>query len=452
MNAASPARLQALLARETALYVERHPRSAALAAQAAPHFLFGLPMHWMRDWALPHPLMVQQAQGHEVVDVDGHRYVDFCLGDSAALFGHSPPPLARAVARQAAHGLSAMLPGEALAEVGALLRQAFGLPRWQLTLSATDANRFALRWARAVTGRPRVLVFEGCYHGTVDDCLVDVDNAGRTVTRASLLGQVHDLADGTVVVPFNDLGAVRAALAAGDVAAVLTEPALTNCGLVPPQPGFLSGLQSACREAGVLLILDETHTLSAGPGGMARQEGLAPDLLVIGKAVAGGVPCAVYGFTDALAERMAAAKAAAPEGHSGIGTTLSGSLLALAALRAQLQEVMTPTAWAAAARSADALAAALQADITARGLPWSLARLGSRMELQFCASPPVDARAARAAMNEPLERALHLYWLNRGVLVTPFHNMLLVAPSVDLRAVDAVRHGFRAFLDELGLG
>lgn len=450
MPRVDPDRLAALLEREQALYRQSNPRSAALAARAEPHYLFGLPMHWMRDWALPHPLVVTSARGHRVVDADGHERLDFCLGDSAAMFGHSPPALAAAVSAQAGQGLSAMLPGETWAEVGELLAARFGLPRWQLALSASDANRFAIRWARAVTGRPRLLVFDGCYHGTVDDTLVDRRDDGRTVTRASLLGQVRDLATTTTAVPFNDLVAVRTVLAAGDVAAVLTEPALTNCGLVPPADGFLEGLQAACRDTGTLLILDETHTLSAGPGGMTAQLGLAPDLLVVGKAVAGGLPCAVYGFTEALAARMAAAKAAAPEGHSGIGTTLSGSLLALAALRAQLGEVMTADAWSAMLRRAAQLQQGLQAVLARRRVPWSVTRLGARMELQFRATPPADAREARCAMDDVLERALHLYWLNRGVLVTPFHNMLLVAPTVDAQALQAVQAGLEGFLDELG--
>ncbi|GAB4120722.1 MAG: aspartate aminotransferase family protein [Rubrivivax sp.] len=442
-------RLAALRAQEEARYRRRHPRSAALAAQSAPHWLYGLPLHWMRDWPLPHPLFVERAQGAELFTVDGHRLADFCLGDSAAMYGHAPPALAAALSAQASRGLTAMLPGEPLAEVGAALARTFGLPRWQLALSASDANRFVLRWARAVTGRPRVLVFDGCYHGTVDDTLVDLRGDGRTVARASLLGQVHDLAAGTVAVPFNDLAAVEAALAAGDVAAVLTEPALTNCGLVPPAPGFIDGVQAVCRRHGTLLVLDETHTLSTGHGGWARVHGLVPDVLVVGKAVAGGVPCAVYGFGDELADRMARAKAAAPEGHSGIGTTLSASLLALAALRATLAQVMTPAAHAAMERGAARLAAGLEAVIAGAGLPWCITRLGARMELQFRATPPRDAGQARAAMDPVLESALHLFWLNRGILVTPFHGMLLVPPMAAGADLDAVPAALSAFLEAL---
>lgn len=445
-------RIRALQAREARQFAADHPRSAALAAASAPHYLFGVPMHWMRDWPLPHPLFVERAQGAELHCADGRRYADFCLGDTGAMFGHSPPAVARALADQAGRGLTAMLPGPELPAVGQALQRVFGLPRWQLALTASDANRFALRWARAVTGRPKVLVFDGCYHGTVDDTLVDRAPDGRTIARASLLGQVQDLAMGTVAVPFNDLPAVERALAAGDVACVLTEPALTNCGLVLPAPGFLPALQDLCRVHGSLFMLDETHTVSAGLGGYARVHGLQPDLLVVGKAVAGGLPCAVYGFGDALADRMQRAKAAAAPGHSGIGTTLSASLLALAALRATLDEVMTAPAYEAMLAGGARLAAGLQAVVDARGLPWSVTRLGARMELQFSATPPRDAAAARRAMDPALEQALHLYLLNRGVAVTPFHNMLLVAPVTAAADVDRVPELLGAFLDELAAG
>jgi glutamate-1-semialdehyde 2,1-aminomutase len=307
-----------------------------------------------------------------------------------------------------------------------------------------------LRWARAATGRPRVLVFDGCYHGTVDDTLVDRAADGRTQARASLLGQLHDLALGTVVVPFNDDAAVRAALAHGDVACVLAEPALTNCGLVPARAGFLEAVQQACAQHGSLFVVDETHTLSSAWSGQARAQGLRPDFLVVGKAVAGGLPCAVYGFTESMNERMQAAKHAAPDGHSGIGTTLSGSLLALAALRANLAEVMTPSAYAGMLGVAALLEARLHAVIERAGAPWTVTRLGARMELQFCAATPVDAEAARAAMDDALERALHLFLLNRGLLVTPFHNMLLVAPQTSPDDVEQLAAAVASFIEAVG--
>lgn len=433
-------------AQETLRFIDTHPRSMALAAEDAAHYLFGVPLHWMRDWPTPAALHVQRAEGNRLWCADGHEYLDFCLGDTGSMFGHSPAPVARAIAEQARHGLTAMLPSTLTAEVGRRLADCFGLPRWQITLSASDANRFVLRWARAITGRRKVLVFDGCYHGTVDDTLVDMDAQQRTLTRASLLGQVHDLALGTVVVPFNDIGAVERALAAGDVACVLTEPALTNCGLVPPLPGFMPQLQEACRRHGALCVLDETHTVSSGWGGHARVEGLAPDFIVVGKAVAGGLPCAVYGFSEVMNERMEAAKRAAPDGHSGIGTTLSANLLALAALHANLGDVMTPAAYDAMLRAAAAIEERLRQVLNQHGAPWSVTRLGARMELQFCAQPPRDAAQARAAMDEAVERALHLWLLNRGIVITPFHNMLLASPVTRANEAEPLAQALGDFL------
>lgn len=442
------ARLQALQEDERRRFLAEHPRSVALSAEDARHYLFGVPLHWMRDWPTPATLHVAQATGNRLRCADGRELIDFCLGDSDAMFGHSAAPVAEAIARQAACGLTAMLPSVHSAEVGRLLARTFGLPRWQISLSASDANRFVLRWARAVTGRPKVLVFDGCYHGTVDDTLVDRGADGRTLARASLLGQLHDLALGTVVVPFNDAAAVQSALAHGDVACVLTEPALTNCGrLVPARAGFLEAVQQACAEHGSLLVLDETHTISSGWGGQVRALSLQPDFLVVGKAIAGGLPCAVYGFSEAMNERMQATKRVAPDGHSGIGTTLSASLLALAALRANLAEVMTPTTYAGMLSVAALLEARLRAVLERAGAPWTVTRLGARMELQFCATTPLDAEAARAALDEPMERALHLFLLNRGLLVTPFHNMLLVAPQTTPDDVEQLAAALAAFIE-----
>jgi len=440
----------ALLARERQRFARAHPRCSELARSGGPFFLYGVPLHWMADWATPHPLFVESARGARLVCADGIEHSDFCLADTAAMFGHSPPALERALVRQAGRGLAAMLPGDLAPEVGELLAERFGLPVWQLALSASDAVRFCIRWARAVTGRRDILVFDGCYHGTVGDTLVDL-RGGRAVVRASLLGQVHDTAASTRVVDFNDAVALESALADRGVACVVAEPALTNAGLVPPAPGFLARLREACSRTGTLLLLDETHTLSAGHGGLAHEEGVHPDLLVVGKSIAGGVPCAVYGVTQELAARMQGAKDAAPPGHSGIGTTLSGSLLALAALRATLSEVATGAAHEHMNERCAELAAGMRQEISQRRLAWSVARIGARCELQFTPTPPANARDAIAAMDATLEQALHLFLLNRGLLVTPFHNMLLVSPDTSGEDVSRFLFAFTQFLDEAQL-
>ncbi len=435
--------LAALLATERERFLADHPRSIALAQASAQHFLFGVPLHWMRDWPTPATLFVREAHGVTLTCADGHTYADFCLGDTGAMFGHSPPVLATALAGQAKRGLTCMLPAEPAADVGALLARTFGLPLWQLALTASDANRFVLRWARAITGRAQLLVFDGCYHGAVDDTLVDMDPAtGATLRRPSVLGQVHNHHAFTRVVPFNDLTALDAALADGQVACLLAEPALTNCGLVPPDDGFWPAARELCRRHGTLLVMDETHTLSTAPGGYAKAHGLAPDFFVAGKAVAGGLPCAVYGFTEAMAGRMRAAKDAAPEGHSGIGTTLSGNALTLAALHAALTHLHTAASYAHMNTMADRLEAGLSAHIAAHALPWTLTRLGARMELQFLPHTPRRAQDVRDHPNDTLEALTHLYLLNRGVLLTPFHGMMLLSPATQATDVDRLLAAF----------
>lgn len=428
MSRPDPSHVATLLAAERTRFLATHPRSIALSEAAAEHFLFGVPLHWMRDWPTPASLFVEHARGAQLTCADGLTYSDFCLGDTGAMFGHSPPPVATALAAQAHDGLTAMLPATRAPAVGALLAATFGLPCWQLALTASDANRFVLRWARAVTQRPHLLVFDGCYHGAVDDTLVDLD-AGHVVPRPSVLGQVHNHASFTRVVPFNDLPALEAALADGQVACLLAEPALTNCGLVLPDEGFWPAAQALCRRHGTLLVLDETHTLSTASGGYARSAGLAPDVLVMGKAIAGGLPCAVYGFTAMLAQRMAAAKNAAPEGHSGIGTTLAGNALTLAALHAALAHLHTPGTYAPMLARAEALQAGLEAAIASRSLPWTVTRLGARMELQYLPHTPRNAQDVRDGSQPDLEALTHLFMLNRGVLLTPFHHMLLLSPA-----------------------
>ncbi len=438
-------RWQALLTQERERFALTHPTSMALATQAKSCWMFGAPLHWMNDWPTPAHLHIERAQGATLVCADGHAYADFCLGDTGAMFGHSPPALAQALCDQGSQGLTTMLPGVHAPEVGRLLAATFGLPQWQVTMTASDANRFVLRWCRAVTGRPAVVVFDGCYHGAVDDTLVDLEN-GRTVSRASVLGQVHNHAAHTRVVPFNDLEALRGALADGQVACLLAEPALTNCGLVPPAEDFWPQAMALCRAAGTRVVLDETHTLSQGLGGYARCHGLAPDMLVIGKAVAGGLPCAVYGMSNDMARAMVASKTAAPPGHSGIGTTLSGNMLTLAALRASLTHLHTSDHYRHMLALAQELQEGLQSLVARHRQPWTVTRLGARLELQFMARTPRNADDVRRANNELAEQCLHLFMLNRGVVLTPFHCMMLVSPATTAADVQRLLDVFAQWL------
>ena len=411
-------------------------------------------MHWMRDWPNPHALFVRGANGAQIECVDGQTYFDFCLGDTAAMFGHSPPALVQALHTQAQNGMTCMLPSHFSAQVGARLSEIFGLAQWQLALSASDANRFVLRWARAITQRRVLLVFDGCYHGAVDDTLVDRLDRGQVIDRPSALGSVHSHAETTRVIPFNDLTALQAALADGQVAALLAEPALTNCGLVLPDAGFWTQALEMCRRHGTLLVLDETHTLSSACGGWARAHGLQPDLLVMGKAIAGGLPCAVYGFTHEVAKRMRTVKEQSPAGHSGIGTTLSANLLTMAALQASLKHLHTRTNYAHMLDLAQTLADGLMQRIRTAQLPWTVTRLGARLELQFMPHPPrqaADVRAAHATQGWALEPLLHLFMLNRGVVLTPFHCMMLVSPITQSTHVQHLLAVFDEFVQTLML-
>ncbi|OJW73782.1 MAG: aspartate aminotransferase family protein [Sphingomonadales bacterium 63-6] len=420
--------ITAMIAAERDLFVARNPNSAALAMEAARHWHRGVPFHWMLDWGTPFPLFVDRAQGAELWDVDGHRFDDFCLGDTGSMFGHSPPPVAEAIARQASRGLTYMLPSEDAVAVGEELATRFRLPFWQVTASASDANRAVIRWCRGITGRKRILVFNGCYHGAVDDVFVDL-RKGMPELRRSLVGQVYDVRQHTAVIEFNDLPALEAELAKGDIACVLTEPALTNVGMVLPDPGYLEAMRDLCTRHGTVLVFDETHTISTGYGGHTGTYGTLPDMFVLGKPVAGGVPCAVYGFSAEVAERKERIRAEGETGHSGIGTTLSANALALAAMRACLTQVMTPAAYAHMLPLAEHLAHRLREVIAARGLEWHVAHIGARGEFICAPRPARNGTEARAAMQGPLEQALHLFLINRGVLIAPFHNMTLVSPS-----------------------
>ena len=460
-----PAAVDALLAREQRDYIARHPRSAALAEEASRHWPGGVPLHWMADWGLPFPLAVAEASGTTVIDADGHAYTDLCLGDTGAMFGHSPTAVAEAVAAQASRGLTCMLPDVRIAAVGAALARRFGLPYWQLAQTASDANRAALRWARALTGRPKVLVFHGAYHGLVEETMVRL-RGGRTVPREGAVGSAFDHAAAAVAVEFNDVDALGRALAGGDIAAVIAEPVMTNCGMVLPEPGFDAALRALTRRHGALLVIDETHTLSSGPGGYAGEHGIEPDLWTCGKAIAGGLPCAVWGMSvevaerreaflarrDAAAREAAARDAAAGDtapvhGHSGMGTTLAGNALAIAALDAALAHLHTEGTHALMRAGAERIERTLRAVFDARGLDWHVSRVGARVEFGFGPAPR-NGSEAEAQDRPALGDALRLWLVNRGILMTPFHQMLLAAPMLAPQAIDALGAAVDGFLEE----
>lgn len=431
-----PARIADLMAREQERFLATHIASAELAERARGSLLGGVPMNWMSRWSGAHPVFVASAEGAEIVDVDGNTYVDLCLGDTGAMTGHAPAATIAALAAQAPRGITTMLPSEDAVWVGEELGRRFGLPLWQIAMTATDANRFALRIARQITGRPKVLVFNWCYHGTVDESLAILSPDGRVVPRTGSVGPQVDPALTTEIVEFNDVAALEAALGGGEIAAVLAEPALTNIGIVLPDPGFHDALRRLTRETGTLLIIDETHTICTGPGGYTAAHGLEPDMLTIGKPIAGGVPAAAYGMSAAVAEAAAHPLTGTDDADvGGVGGTLSGNALAIAAIRATLDEVLTADAYARMIPLAERWAAGVAGVIDEHGLGWHVNRLGCRAEYWFC-PPPRNGGQAAAAVDHALEALLHLWAFNRGILLTPFHNMALMSPATTEAHVD----------------
>jgi glutamate-1-semialdehyde 2,1-aminomutase len=441
-------RLEKLAQREAKRYAAARPKAKAALAKGANAYLGGVPLHWMTDWPMPHLPLVARAKGARLTDIDGYEIDDFCLGDTGSMFGHSPAPVAKAIRHQATRGLTYMLPTEDALEAGRLLQEVFGPFRWQIATTATDANRFAIRVARAITGRPKVLVFNGCYHGTVDDVMVEL-SGGKTQNRQGLMGQVADLTLGATAVEFNDLAAVESALKTGEIAGILTEPVMTNSCMVLPDAGFHDGLRLLSRRYGALLIIDETHTISSGLGGYTAVHSLSPDMFVVGKCVAGGMPTAVWGMTDDIAQRYEEANAARPSGHSGMGTTLSANPMQFACLKATLGEVMTAKNYAHMEKLAERLAHGLAAVVARHKAPWHVVRVGARVEFICAPGPLKNGTEAGHAHQPQVEAALHTALLNRGSLIAPFHNMMLVSPATKKRQVDRLITAFNDVLTEL---
>ena len=421
---------------EKASFLARTQKSQQLYRQGTEVLLGGVPMSWMNKWVGGYPIYFASASGSSIADVDGNSYIDFCLGDTGAMAGHSPPAVARAVMERVsgAGGITTMLPNSDAAWVGKNLKSRFSMDYWQFTLSATDANRFALRLARQITSRPKILVFSYCYHGSVDETFVTLEN-GVARSRAGNVGPAVDPTRTTEVVEFNDIDAVRAVLASGEIAAVLTEPALTNIGIVLPLPGFLSELKRAAHQNGTLLILDETHTFSAGYGGAGSLYGITGDMMTIGKSLGGGVPFGAYGMTQEVADRVGEQSEADYVDTGGIGGTLAGNALSLGAARASLEEIFTRENFALMIELASHFSAGVTQALERFALPWSVVSLGARVEYRFCGTPPISGGESARAADEDLDTYFHLFMLNRSILMTPFHNMALMSPSTTLGQV-----------------
>jgi glutamate-1-semialdehyde 2,1-aminomutase len=420
--------LAKMRAREEQHFRQARPRAQQYHAEARQFMPHGVPLHWMSQWGSPFPIFAHSAKGARLTDVDGHTYVDFCLGDSACMFGHAHPAFTTAIANAAALGTSYMLPTDDAIVVTRELGRRFGVPYWQLATSATEANRFALRVARMVTGREKILVFNGKYHGSVDDTQVEL-RQGRMMPQHGIIANGIDYSRTTKVIEFNDLDALDAALADRDVAAVLTEPHLTNIGMVPARPGFHEGLRRLTRRAGTALIIDETHTICMGPTGGIGALSLDPDMVVLGKVLAGGIPSAVYGMSAPIANALERITAGPGINHYGFGGTLAANALALRTIRAGLEQVLTADAYSKMITVAELLERAIARRLQQYSLPWHVSRMGARVEYLYAPAVPKNGGEAARARSDDIELLSHLYFANRHILLTPFHNMALISPS-----------------------
>jgi glutamate-1-semialdehyde 2,1-aminomutase len=431
-------RLAELWQIEVQTFAAARPRSRELFDEALPHLPDGVPMLWMAKWPGPWPVYVESANGAHFTDADGIDHVDLCLGDTGAMCGHAPPAAVAAITAQLNRGSTFMLPTADAAAAAGLLAERFGVPSWQFSLSATDANRSLIRYARQVTGRHKIVVHDYCYHGTVDEAYATLDSSGAVVERRGTIGAPGPPSLTTAVVPFNDVEALQAVLATGEIAAMLMEPALTNIGIVLPAPGYHAAVRELCTRYGVILIIDETHTLCAGPGGMIARDGLDPDAVVVGKSIGGGIPAGAYGMTASFAALVRASLDLEDIDVGGVGGTLAGNALSLAGIRATLGEVLTAEAFVGMIDRATEWTVGVQAAIDEFDVPWQVTQLGARSEYSFRSTPPADGAEASAADDFELQQYLHLHALNRGILITPFHNMALMSPATT--AADVERH------------
>ncbi len=438
-----------LTAFEQRRFLEKHPKSGAMFAAAKKVMPGGVPMSWMAKWPGAYPVFVESAQGARFIDVDKNVYIDFCLGDTGSMTGHSPEPTVKAIRDQVGKGLTAMLPTEDAVAVSTELVKRFGLPLWQFTVSATDANRHVIRYSRHVTGKKKIIVIDRCYHGSVDETFATLDSDGNTIAREGNIGAPVPLEATTRVVEFNNLSSMEEALAHGDVAAILMEPAMTNVGIVLPDEGYLHSVGELAKQYGALWIIDETHTISVGPGGMTGALALKPDFLTIGKAIAGGIPTGTFGMTREVAAAISTRIALDQIDTGGIGGTLAGNALSLAAMRATLAEVLTPKAFEAMIALGTRWSDGVQAAIDEFDLPWHCNRLGARGEYIFQSKAPRTGREAADAGDFELEQYIHLRLLNDGFLLTPFHNMALMSPATTSADVDAHTQAFRKMCADL---
>ncbi|MFM6979992.1 MAG: transaminase [Micrococcales bacterium] len=444
------ARLASLYAREQEVFAQKHPKSKA-AFEAADHLFGRVPMTWMNKKAGGFPIYFDRAKGNTIWDIDGNEYIDFALGDTGSMAGHSAPAVVEAIVEQVQTkgGLTTMLPTENAEWVGKNLSERFGMAKWSFSLTATDANRWAIRLVRAITGKPKILFNAYCYHGSVDEALIVVGPDGEGMMRPGNVGAPVDVTETSRVAEFNDLEALERQLKNGDVAAVLMEPALTNIGIVLPEPGYLKGVRELTRKYDTLLIIDETHTFSAGWGGMTMRDNLEPDVFIIGKAIAGGIPTGTYGLSAEFAEKVLARTDLDLVDMGGVGGTLAGNPLQVAAMRATLEQVLTKDNFDRMIELSTYFTDEVQRLFDKYDLDWSINQLGARAEYRFAKPYPKTGTDAFHSADAELEDFLHVYLANRGIMLTPFHNMALMCPTTKREEIDFHTEIFEAAIKEL---
>ncbi len=443
-------KLTELYAREQDVFAERNPKSKA-AYENATHLFGKVPMTWMNKKAGGFPIYFDRAVGNRIWDIDGHEYIDFALGDTGAMAGHSAPAVVDAITKQVRDrgGLTVMLPTEDAEWVAKNLTERFGMAKWSFSLTATDANRWAIRLVRAITGKSKILFNAYCYHGSVDEALIVVGPDGEGMSRPGNVGSPVDVTMTSRVAEFNDLAGLERQLKHGDVAAVLIEPAMTNIGIVLPEPGYLEGVRQLTRKYEALLIIDETHTFSAGYGGMTKRDNLEPDVFIIGKAIAGGIPTGTYGLSAELAEKVLSRTDLDLVDMGGVGGTLAGNPLQVAAMRATLEHVLTQDNFKYMIDLATVFTDGVEELFNKYNLPWSINQLGARAEYRFAKPYPKNGTDAYESADAELEDFLHLYLVNRGILLTPFHNMALMCPTTTLADVERHNEVFEEAIKEL---
>lgn len=416
-------KLSAQLELERKSYLEKHGKSLQQKEKRREVLLYNAPMNWMQQWPLDFPVTVERGEKHKITDVDGNEYIDFCLGYSAAFPGHGIGEVGKALSGTMEGGMVYTMPSALDAEAGALLKERFGQDYWGFALSATDANRFIIKLCREITGRQKILVFNGCYHGTVEETFA-MGEDGKTRTREGNIGIGVDTAKTTTAIEFNDLNALEAELRKEEYACLMMEPVMTNCGIIHPAAGYLETAKALCGKYGTVFIIDEAHTITGDFRGYARKHNLGPDVLILGKCIGGGFPAGAYGVSENIKKRIDAIIRVEYSDTSGIGGTMTGSVMAMAGIKAALTYALTEENYIKAGFNTEMIAEGIRRIIDDNGLCWSVVTLGARFDVWFMEKPGRNAAEAFECHDADLYEYIFTALINRGYIMSPYWNIL----------------------------